>query len=53
LEKWSAENNGVLTESQVQALEQAKEEKEVKFISKNNPVPKDGPFVISLFRCMG
>jgi len=28
LEKWSAENEGVLTESQVQALEQAKEEKE-------------------------
>lgn len=28
LEKWSAENSGVLTESQVQALEQAKEEKE-------------------------
>ncbi len=28
LEKWSAENNGILTESQVQALEQAKEEKE-------------------------
>jgi transposase InsO family protein len=28
LEKWSAENKGVLTESQVQALEQAKEEKE-------------------------
>ena len=28
LEKWSAENAGVLTESQVQALEQAKEEKE-------------------------
>ena len=28
LEKWSAENNNILTESQVQALEQAKEEKE-------------------------
>ena len=28
LEIWSAENNGVLTESQVQALEQAKQEKE-------------------------
>jgi transposase InsO family protein/transposase len=28
LEKWSAENGGVLTESQVQALEQTKEEKE-------------------------
>ncbi len=28
LEKWSAENEGILTESQVQALEQAKEEKE-------------------------
>ena len=28
LEKWSAENGGILTESQVQALEQAKEEKE-------------------------
>ncbi len=28
LEKWSAENNGILTESQIQALEQAKEEKE-------------------------
>ena len=28
LEKWSAENEGILTESQVQALESAKEEKE-------------------------
>jgi len=28
LEKWSAENRGVLIESQVQALEQAKEERE-------------------------
>ena len=28
LEKWSAENGGILTESQVQALESAKEEKE-------------------------
>ncbi len=28
LEKWSAENSSVLTESQVQALEQAKEEKQ-------------------------
>ena len=28
LEKWAAENEGILTESQVQALEQAKEEKE-------------------------
>ncbi len=28
LEKWAAENTGVLTESQVQALESAKEEKE-------------------------
>ena len=28
LEKWSAENSNILTESQVQALEQAKEEKE-------------------------
>jgi len=28
LEKWSAENNNVLTENQVQALEQAREEKE-------------------------
>lgn len=27
LEKWAAENNGILTESQVQALEEAKEEK--------------------------
>ncbi len=29
LEKWAAENSRVLTESQVQALETAKEEKEV------------------------
>ncbi|MFI5323693.1 MAG: IS481 family transposase, partial [Thermodesulfobacteriota bacterium] len=28
LEKWTAENTGVLTESQVKALEAAKEEKE-------------------------
>jgi transposase InsO family protein len=28
LEKWAAENNGVLTESQLQALEDAKDEKE-------------------------
>jgi hypothetical protein len=28
LEKWSAENEGILTESQVQTLEQAKKEKE-------------------------
>jgi transposase len=28
LEKWAAENTGILTESQVQALEAAKEEKE-------------------------
>ena len=28
LEKWAAENNNILTESQVQALEEAKEEKE-------------------------
>lgn len=28
LEKWAAENSGILTESQVQALEKAKEEKE-------------------------
>jgi transposase InsO family protein len=29
LEKWAAENAGILTEAQVQALEEAKEEKEV------------------------
>ncbi|HYA88842.1 MAG TPA: IS481 family transposase [Nitrospirota bacterium] len=29
LEKWAAENSNILTESQVQALEQAKEDKEV------------------------
>ena len=30
LEKWAAENNNILTENQVQALEKAKEEKEAK-----------------------